>query len=216
MKTEVEVTPHEIVGGETLAAKPYELNNFYLHTCLTQLSRAMASCAESQTANAYAEVVPSEVADLQMAWAAFKETFDFALLHNDPPTGDKEDIWTLWLLSKNQIMKCPNEKMKIILMHLYNLCNIIVTCDSAKFSANVASSSETKIKRSIAVVEAAIDKWLGKGTSNADVGIEMPSNIRLGQLVPDVDFDKGTTREASGGYAPGAIPDAVDRRQGGQ
>lgn len=211
MKTEVQIVPHEIEAGEAMKAQVFEVNNFHIHSCLTQLSRSMAACAESQTSNMYSEVVPRDVASLQVAWSAFKQTFDFALIHNDPPSGSHEDIYPLWVPSKDQIMSCPNEKMKIVLLHLYRLVDVMSSCESSKSSGNIGKSSEALIKDQMAITEAAISMWLGTGSDNDNVGIAMPSITHLGTLVPDVDFDKGTTREPTAGIAQGGRPDVADK-----
>ena len=148
MKTEVEVVDHQIEAGQALKAQRFEVNNFHIHSCLTQLSRSMAACAEAQTSNMYSEVVPRDVAALQVAWATFKQTFDFALMHNDPPSGSHEDIYPLWIPSKNQIMSCPNEKMKIVLLHLYRLCDVMSSCEAAKSSGNIGNGSKKEISKS--------------------------------------------------------------------
>lgn len=214
MKTEVEVVPHEIEPGRKLRAQLFEVNNFHIHSCLTQLSRSMAACCESQTANMYSEIVPRDAAMLQQAFATFESTFDFALTHNDPPSGSHEDVYPLWIPSKNEIMSCPNEKMKIVLLHLYRLCDVMSSCESSKSSGNVGKASEKIITEQMAICKSAINLWLGTGADNDNVGMHMPSVTHLGTLVPDVDFDKGTTREPSAGIAQGGRPDFPDVARG--
>lgn len=211
MITELEVVPHQIEPARKIQVQEYKCNNFHLHSCLTQLARIMLGQIENQTNNMTGEVVPRDASALQTGWAAYKATLQFALDHNDPPSGSHEYGYVVLLPTQDEIMKMPNTKAKMVVQHLDRLCQVIMSSDSANSNGNIGTQSEADISEQTAICEDAIALWLGTGATNGDVGMQIPIFKHLGEIRPDVDYDKGMVREPTADRAHSGRPDVADR-----
>lgn len=210
MITELEVVPHTTVPGRKIKVKEYQVRNFYLHTVLTHISRMILGLIESRTNNMKGEVVPRTVTATRLGWEAVKATFQFALDHNNPPTGAHEFGYAVLLPTKGEIQRIPNIKTKMIVQHLDHLAEIVMSCDSANSDGNIGVQSEADLREQISICEDAIDIWFGGGADNSDVGQTVAILKHLGELRPDVDLDKGTVYEPSADRPQTGRPDVAD------
>ena len=127
----------------------------------------MGGFAESQSNNSYSALVPREIASLWSTWETFKAAFEFNLKHNDPPSGTHENVFVVGVPSKKYIMECPNQKAVMVLNSMYNLCDIMATCEASKFNGNIDQDSEKLIREAMVITEEMMKFWLGTGKDNA-------------------------------------------------
>ncbi len=210
MITELEVVPHNITPARKMQVQEYKINNFHIHSCLTQLSRLMLGQMENQTNNMTGEIVPRDASALNTGFAAYKATLQFALDHNDPPSGAHEHGYSVLIPTQNEIMKMPNTKAKMVVQHIDRLASIFYSSDSANTNGNIGKQSEADIVKQTLICEDAMALWIGGGADNNDVGMMIPVFKHLGELQPDVDYDKGSIAEPTADRPTSGRPDVPD------
>lgn len=210
MKTELNVIPHDIKPARKIDVQEYRCMNFHLHTCLSHLSNLMMANIESAMNNMSAAAVPRDIGNFHMGYQVFKTAYKFAIDHNDPPQSSHEYGYAVLLPTLTEIMRMPNVKSKTVNQFVFRLCHIILSTDAAKVGGNIDVQSAKTINEQIVIVEEAILLWMGKGTDNSDVGVQVPLFKHLGVVEPDFDFDKSSTHEPGPDRPITGMPDVPD------
>ena len=208
--TNLKEVPHPTVPGREIEVHTFRVNNFRYHSVLQMLSRLLLAMVESQTNNMKGEIVPRDVSAVRTGWEAFKVAWQFALDHNDPPSAAHEFGYKISFPTGVELQKIPNIKTKMVALDLNHLAEIIMASDSANSGANIAPQSQSDVATQIQICEDAMDLWYGKGTSNTDVGQQVPIFKHLGTLVPDLDSDFREVREPSADAPDSGRPDVAD------
>jgi len=212
MITELNKIPQQVVPGHKIDVSEYKVRNYRLHSPLESLSRLTLFICECDSNNTVTKVTPRNARQIICQWELVKDEFQFALDHNDTPTGSYEFAYQILLLHQSQIQKIRNVKMKRVVAELFNLSQVILSLDSSKTQQFVDLDDAAVVREAFNVVDDVIARWLGDGTFG-DLGIKAPAMECLGEVIPDVDGDYAQIIEPSPLMPEPMLPDVPDIEQ---
>lgn len=209
MITELNKIPQAIYAGHKIDVSDYKIRNYRMHSAMESLARLQLFICECDSNNTVSKVTPRNARQIIKAWDVVKEEFEFALSHNDTPTGAHEFEYSVLLLHQTQIAKIRNTKMKRVVAELFNLSQVMLSIDSANTQQFVDLDDADQIMEAFKVVDDVIKRWLGDGTFD-NLGKKVPAFTCLGQVVPDVDSDYAAIMEPSWVRPDPKLPDVPD------
>lgn len=209
MKTELEVSDLEIVGGRKIAMVVANVANFRVHLMQERLSRFQVALAESQMNNTTSLAIPLNVEKMLGQWNLFKVEIEFAKNHNNPPETSHELAYKILLLNPVEVQKIFNIKAKRVAKEIDLLQRIILSVDSAQTQGHIAEKDMKVIDSQSKTCEDAMRIWLGDGTEG-DTGVSVPAFNHLGDLIPPLDMAYAVTNEPSADAPASAFKDTPD------
>jgi len=212
MITELNKVQQLVVPGHKIDVSEYRIRNFRMHSALENLSRLCLFIIECDSNNTVTKVTPRNARQIISQWSMIKDEFQFALDHNDTPTGSYEFAYQLLFLHQSQIQKVRNVKMKRVVGEMFNLFQVMMSIDSANTQQFVDLDDAAVIKEAFCVVDDVIARWLGDGTFG-DLGLKAPDFSCLGEIIPDVDGDYAQIIEPSPVMPDPMLPDVPDLDQ---
>lgn len=210
MITNLVKEPHPTKSGRAIAVHEFPINNYQIHKCLQFLSRMILAMLEGQSNNMKAELVPRDVRSIRAGWLALKSAWDSAMEHNDPPSGTHEFNYKILLPTGVEVQKVSNFKIKVMVMEFHRLAEVMIGCDSAGSSGNIALGSQNDIETQMQICESELDKWLGTGADNTAVGEFVPVFKHLGVLEPDPSMNFADIQEPTADQPDYGRPDTID------
>jgi hypothetical protein len=212
MITELQVMPQEVLPGHKIMVTEYQIRNYRMHASLEGLSRLTLYTLECDSNNTVTKVTPRNARAILAQWSVVKDEFEFALAHNDTPTGSYEMGYKVNLLHQTQIQRVRNVKMKRVITELFNLAQVLMSVDSANTQGYIAPDDEATVKETFRVVDDVIARWLGDGTFG-NLGKTAPAFEILGDIVPNESGSYAVMMEPSAIRPMGQLPDVPDLEQ---
>ena len=209
MVTNLKDVPHETKPGREIETNAFYTSNPRISNMLDVMAREMISMIESESNNMTGELVPRNVASIQLGYSTLIEMWNDAKNMNDPVTPIYEFSQKTSLPTPQVVAAMPNLKLRLICKEYRNAAEIIISVDSARSKGNVSAGSESKIEAALTMLKTMIDKYLGTGRDNSDVGLNVPVYGHVGRLIPDV-HDHAFIAEASSDQPFNGRPDAAD------
>lgn len=213
MVTNLKDVPHEIKPGREIETNAFFTSNPRLSNMLDLISREMISMIESESNNMTGELVPRNVAAMQLGYATLLELWNDAKTLNDPVTPIYEFMQKTSLPTPAVVAAMPNFKLRMVAKEYRNVAEIIIGVDSARSKGNVSQGSENKIQAALDMFKTIMDKYLGTGSDNSNVGLNVPIHGHVGRLVPDTS-EHAHIAEASADQPFNGRPDAADLASG--
>lgn len=209
MKTEIDVMPHDIVGGRKMPTRVFQTRNIQFHNCfylLTHLAMYAIECESNDTSEV---ITPEDRANIRHNWVEFKNEYEFAKANRAVPaaTSVQEEL-AITIPAKEHVMAMRNVGLKTFTLGLCSLVDVMSGLSSNKLRMFVSNSNVNKIDANIEYMDRVLDRWVGFDIDNP--GVEIKGLEILGRVVPDPDLDYVRTVEPSIDGAPGNRPDAPD------
>lgn len=209
MRTEINLVDPEIMPGVKIDCVKYRVRNYRMRDTLEMASRMLLFMIECDSNNTNALAIPSDTRDIRDQWNIVKEEFDFAIKFNDFPKGSHEYAYEIAFLDGREIQRIRNVAMKTVVAEVFNAVRVIISVDSASTQGYLSTKDQEKIKRMFEIVDAKMDRWIGKGDVG-DTGRNAPAFEELGEIVPDVDGDFAQIMEPSRAMPKPKLDDVPD------
>jgi hypothetical protein len=210
MKTEIIVTRPLAIGGTKIVTEEFDIRNARLHTPLEKISRLMIAMIESRSNNATATVSPSEVRSFRLQWKNIKDDFEFAFANNDLPSGSHELAFKICLPHQKHILSMRNLKLRGCVAELYKIWDSFVTMDSANLETVISPENKGSITRLMEFVDRVMDREIGTGENEDNLGRVVADNIHLGEISPALNSNFCVRLEPSSERPLPPIPDTPD------
>lgn len=211
MITNLREVDAQIEAGREIEVVKYNTRNYRNHLVLEQLSRLLAFMLECDSNNTSSKNLPSDTRDIRDQFKIVKDEFEFGMQNNDAPTGSHEYAYHILLPSGKEIQRIRNVKIKRVLVELFNLCRVVLSVDSSNSQGYVSVGDANKIRAVFDICDKCMDRWIGDGSDDANLGLEAPAYEKLGQMIPDVDGDYAQLLEPSLDLPKPKLPDVPDK-----
>lgn len=210
MITNIRRVETKIIPGVEIETEVFYLKNYPLHLVCNALARTCIGAIENESNNMGGELVPRNVAQMNLGYATAIEHYADAIAFNDPVTPIHEKNYEIDFPTEEQILTMRSYKMQMCVKELKMLAECIVSSDAAGSNGNVANPSKARIDRAFADCTAKLEKWIGSGADNDNTGLDVPAYLHVGSLRPDIDGDGATIEEPSSRNPSGPRLDSPD------
>ncbi len=210
MKTEMIVNQPQVTGGSKIVAEEYNIRNARLHTPLEKIAYLMIAMVESKSNNSVATVAPKEIRSFRLQWKNIKDDFLFAFENNDLPSGSHELAFKIALPDQKHVLTMKNQKLRGCVAELYKIWDAFATMDSANMETVVSPENKNDIIQLLGFVDRVLDREIGTGENEDNLGRVVAANIHLGELTPSPNSNFCERIEPSAERPRPAIPDAPD------
>lgn len=200
----------EIIPGVEIHTEVFKLKNYPLHLVCNALARTCIGAIENESNNMGGELVPRNVAQMNLGFASAEEHYVDAINFNDPVTPTHEKNYEIDVPTEDQIMTMRSYKMQMAVKEIKMLVECLTGSDASNSNGNVGNPSKSRIDRAFADCKAKLAKWIGTGIDNDSVGLDVPAYLHVGTLRPDIDGNGAVIEEPSSRNPSGPRPDAPD------
>lgn len=210
MITNLKEVDAEIEAGRQIEVTKYKTRNYRLHGALEQVSRLLMFCLECDSNNTNSKNLPSDTRAIRSQFDIVKDEFEFGMANNDVPTGSHEYAYSILLPTGKEIQRIRNVKVKRCVTEIFNCCRVLLSVDSSNSQGYVDPSDAVSIRKIFGVTDSCLDRWIGRGVDDSDLGLTAPAYEILGQIAPDVDSDYAKVLEPTKDMPEPKLPDVPD------
>lgn len=212
--TELELTPHAIVGGEKMRVHPYTLNNAHLHQVMEVVSRLQLGVLESDSNNSSGFLIAEDAQAINKAWSQVMFEWETAKRFRNLAPASIEKTYTVLAITDNEIMRCVNVKCRRVVQALSTLIYKVVYCQSARTQYGIADDDVQRIEKHLAYIKYLVDAYVSTGAEkddgSADTGMNVADYPYLGTVVPPINLHQVVAAESSPASPDLPAPDAAD------
>ena len=210
MRTELIVNQPVATAGSKIVTEEYNIRNARLHTPLEKIAYLMIAMVESKSNNAVATVSPKEIRSMRLQWRNIKDDFLFAFENNDLPSGSHELAFKICLPDQKHVLNMKNLKIRGCVAELYKIWDAFATMDSAQLETVISPENQNDIIQLLNFVDKVMDREIGTGENEDNLGRVVSANIHLGELTPSPNSNFCERIEPSAERPRPPIPDVPD------